>query len=204
MIILQGVLLGLAIAAPVGPIGLLCIRRTLNNGRMIGLATGLGAATADGMYALIAALGISAIISTLLSYQTIFQVAGGSFICYLGFRSIFAKPANSEADTPPKISSLGSSYFSSFLLTISNPLTIASFLGIFAGLSVTTAAHHSLVLTILLVAGVFAGSALWWFFLSSIVGIFHQRLNTTIMRIINIGSGLILVGFGIILLASLV
>ena len=197
---LQGLLLGFSIAAPVGPIGVLCIRRTLAEGQLAGLVSGLGAATADAFYGCVAAFGLTAISAVLVSQQTALRLIGGMFLCYLGIRTFLAVPAAQEATATG--GSLTSDYVSTLFLTLTNPMTILSFAAVFAGLGLANASGDY-ASAALLVAGVFLGSALWWLTLSIIVGLFRQRFTPTAMRWVNRLSGIIIIGFGIFALASL-
>src|SRR5688572_27162990 len=129
---LRGVVIGCSIAAPVGPIGVLCIRRTLADGRRYGFASGLGAATADAVYGCVAGFGLTAVSDLLVSQQTWLRLIGGLFLCYLGAKSFFARPAASLA--APKGGALAGAYVSTMLLTLTNPMTILSFAAVFAGL----------------------------------------------------------------------
>ena len=156
---LQGLAIGFSIAAPVGPIGLLCIRCTLTHGRLNGFLCGLGAATADAVYGVIAALGLSAITSFLLGTQTWLQLAGGLFLVWLGIRTMRAPPAAAPRSTDTAAASaLAAGYFSTLALTLTNPMTILSFIGIFAGLG-AGATTGGLWPAGSLVLGVFLGSA---------------------------------------------
>jgi threonine/homoserine/homoserine lactone efflux protein len=164
----KGLLIGFSIAAPVGPISILCIKRTLGSGRLTGIASGLGAATADAFYGSIAAFGISFISNFLIEQQVWLRSIGGLFLCYLGVKTILSKPANTISQT--KASGLTSAYGSTFLLTITNPLTILSFAAIFAGLGLGKSQdHYSSAASMVL--GVFLGSSLWWIILSSFTGL---------------------------------
>lgn len=195
----QGIILGFSIAAPVGPIGVLCIRRTLAEGKLSGLLSGLGAATADAIYGAIAGLGLTAITRLLVEQQTWLQLVGGLFLCYLGIKTLLAKPLAVEAEKPS--TSLPGAYVSTFLLTLSNPLTILSFTAVFAGLGVgqTQQAGSS---PIQLVAGVFAGSALWWMLLSGGVGLLRDRFTPAMFQWVNWGSGVLIIGFGVVSLGT--
>ena len=197
---LRGLVLGFSIAAPVGPIGVLCIRRTLAEGRASGLVSGLGAATADAIYGCIAGFGLTLISKFLVSQQVWLRLIGGGFLCFLGVRTFLSKPAEHVASA--KRNGLFGSYISTFFLTITNPMTILSFAAIFAGLGVG-GAGVSYVSAAVLVLGVFIGSALWWFILSSGVSIFRTRLNPDRLRWVNRISGIIITGFGLIALLSL-
>src|SRR5262249_42012791 len=128
----RGLIIGFSIAAPVGPIGILVIRRTLSDGRLTGLATGLGAATADALYGCIGAFGLTFITGALLGGKMWMRIAGGIFLCYLGVRPSLAPPA--ERAAPVTGASLLRSYGSTLLLTLTNPSTILSFAAVFAGL----------------------------------------------------------------------
>ncbi|REE84393.1 threonine/homoserine/homoserine lactone efflux protein [Paenibacillus taihuensis] len=192
MLVWKGILIGLSIAAPVGPIGVLCMKRTINQGRLYGFFAGLGAATADGLYGLIAAFGFDLITSGLLAQRFWMSLIGGLFLCYLGVQSIRSNAApNAEAGMSRNTAA---AYLTTFLLTITNPMTILSFLGIFAGLQVTGATTAD---SVLLVVGVFTGSMLWWLFLSIVIGAFRTTLSGGAMMWINRLSGLVLLGFGI-------
>jgi len=213
----QGLVFGLAIAAPVGPIGILTIRRTLVGGLLFGLFSGLGAATADAIYGTIAALGLTAVSAFLIQYQLTLQLAGGLFLLYLGTKTLRAKPTtsdqlpvNSEQSTVDKLhhSQLNRIFLSTLFLTLSNPVTILSFTAVFAGFGLGSQIESS-GNGFMLVFGVFLGSALWWLFLTGMVTavrgkLVHQgRLNERAVRIINLVSGLILIGFSALLLGNL-
>ena len=195
---LHGILLGFSIAAPVGPIGVLCIRRTLANGRWSGLATGLGAATADAVYGAIAAFGLTAISGFLVAQQTWLRLVGGAFLVFLGLRTLLSRPATEAASASS--STLAGDYASTLFLTLTNPLTILSFVAVFAGLGLA-ASQRSYGAAAGLVAGVFCGSALWWLTLSTAVSLFRTRFGPASLRWVNIISGLIIAGFGLIALA---
>jgi threonine/homoserine/homoserine lactone efflux protein len=211
---LRGMLIGLAIAAPVGPIGVLCIRRTLAYGRASGFASGLGAATADAVYGSIAAFGLTVAATLLVGSRTALQLIGGGFLVYLGLRTILEKPkpigltpdALPEADHQGawgriNWKGLGQDFGSTFLLTLTNPMTILSFAAIFAGLGATTAMGGGL----LVVVGVFTGSALWWLTLSLLTGLFRGWMTRSNgLRWANWISGAIILIYGIVALAGLI
>jgi threonine/homoserine/homoserine lactone efflux protein len=197
----RGLLIGFSIAAPVGPIGVLCIRRTLADGRVSGLVTGLGAATADGLYGCVAGFGLTFISSVLINQQTWLRLFGGLFLCYLGIKTLLSKPAEQEAKAGG--SGLFGSYASTFLLTVTNPMTILSFAAIFAGLGLANTGG-SYASAVILVLGVFLGSATWWLLLSGGVGLFRDKFNTQAMLWVNRISGMIITVFGMIALGGLV
>ncbi|MBI4737787.1 MAG: LysE family transporter [candidate division NC10 bacterium] len=198
--LLRGVLIGFSIAAPVGPIGVLCIRRTLADGQASGLVSGLGAATADAIYGSIAGFGLTFISSLLIGQQMWLRLIGGAFLCYLGARTFVAKPA--EQGPASGGNSLAGAYASTFFLTLTNPMTILSFAAIFAGLGVASA-RGSYLSAGALVLGVFIGSALWWLILSGGVGVFRRAFTPQGLRWVNRLSGAVIAGFGALALLSL-
>jgi len=190
----KGLVLGFSIAAPVGPIGLLCIRRTLAYGRAAGFVTGLGAAAADCLYGFVAAFGLTAVSGALVSQQVGIRLLGGLFLCYLGISAFRSRPT--VAASAPQSHGLLLSFGSTFLLTVTNPMTILSFLAVFAGLGIASG-RSAYGESAMLVAGVFAGSALWWFLLSGAASLLRQRLTTGAMVWVNRCSGLLVLAFGI-------
>jgi threonine/homoserine/homoserine lactone efflux protein len=195
-IFLRGFLIGISIAAPVGPIGVLCIRRTLAEGKLKGFLSGLGAASADMVYGAIAAFGLTVVTDLLVENKFWLRLLGGCFLLYLGVKTFLEKPAAHAAQSDQ--SGYFGAYISTFFLTITNPMTIFSFAAIFAG----TMFIGNTSSPILLVAGVFAGSATWWLALSFGVGLLRERLDQNLMLWINRGSGLIIIAFGVFALAA--
>jgi len=187
---LKGLAIGLSIAAPVGPIGVLCIRRSLSEGRQVGLATGLGAATADAIYGCVAAFGLTAISSALVGHRSWLGFFWGMFLCYLGVRTFMSSPAGRVAEIQGR--GLLSAYLSTLFLTLTNPMTVLSFVG----------SSPNYLAAGVLVTGVFIGSALWWLLLSSAVGSFQSRLGSGWMQVINRLSGCIIFAFGIYSLST--
>jgi len=192
--LVRGLVLGFSIAAPVGPIGVLCIRRTLNDGRRAGLLTGLGAATADALYGCVAAFGLTLVSSFLLDKQAWLRLIGGAFLCYLGVRTWLARPA--ERSVGASARGLAGSYLSALALTITNPMTILSFAAVFAGLGLA-GTGGSYGQAVVMVLGVFLGSAAWWLLLSSAVSILRARFTPRWMLWVNRLSGLVVLAFGI-------
>lgn len=192
--LLKGLIIGFSIAAPVGPIGLLCIRRSMANGRLAGFISGLGAATADAIYGIVAALGLTAIASVLVAHRQSLQLGGGIFLVYLGVSTLRARPALQAAPTKPARTRLAD-YASVFALTLTNPMTILAFLGIFAGVGLDPRTGGLGAAT--LVLGVFLGSAAWWLVLSAFAGWLGTRLRHGGLRAINVLSGSIVIGFGL-------
>lgn len=192
---LRGLIIGFSIAAPVGPIGVLCIRRTLAQGRLSGLVSGLGAASADALYGCIAAFGLTFISNFLVARQTWLGLIGGLFMCYLGVRTLTTKPA--EQSAAANSSGLLSDYLSIFALTLTNPMTILAFAAIFAGLGLA-GASAGYASAAVLVLGVFSGSALWWLILSGGVELLRSRFTVRAMRWVNRISGCIIAVFGVL------
>lgn len=172
LFLVKGLVIGFAIAAPVGPIGVLCIRRTFAEGRVAGLVTGLGAATADAFYGAVAAFGLSAVSSFLLGAQGALRVLGGLFLCGLGVKTFFARPAAAGAKMQGK--GLAQAYVTTVVLTLTNPATILSFIAVFAGAGLGQRTSGAIEATTM-VAGVFLGSAAWWLLLSGLVDRWRRR-----------------------------
>jgi threonine/homoserine/homoserine lactone efflux protein len=193
--LLQGIGLGVAIAAPVGPIGLLCIRRSLTQGQWMGLATGMGAATADGVYGTIAGFGLTAVSELLVNQAHWLKLIGGLFLCYLGLRAMLSKPPTAAAEWSAQ--GLLSAYASTFVLTLTNPATILSFIAIFAGLGVAQA-DRSWFLSLVIVIGVFLGSALWWVCLSWGVTLFRHKITPPRLAWLNRLAGGAIFAFGVV------
>ncbi|MFA0889486.1 MAG: LysE family translocator [Synergistales bacterium] len=196
----KGIFLGFSIAAPVGPIGVLCIRRTLESGMLNGFLSGLGAATADGIYGCLAAFGVTVISNLLLERQSLIRLVGGLFLLYLGRVTFKAVPAAMKTGEGRR--GLLSDYISVFFLTVTNPMTILSFGAVFAGLGIGSTRGNP-ALAGLMVLGVVSGSALWWLVLSGTVNLFRTRFNHRQLRWVNRFSGFIICCFGMASLGSL-
>ena len=199
--LVKGGVIGFSIAAPVGPIGVLCIRRTLAEGRASGLVSGLGAASADAVYGCIAGFGLTFISGLLLGQQAWLRSVGGVFLFYLGIRTFLAQPAQQAASF--KGGGLFKAYASTFFLTLTNPMTILSFAAIFAGLGLANS-RGNYISASLLVLGVFIGSAFWWLLLSGGIGAYRHKFPTSGLLWVNRISGVIIVGFGLLALAGLI
>ncbi len=196
---IRGFLIGLTVAATIGPVAILTIRRTLAQGRRAGLATGLGVATADGCYGAVAGFGLTLVSRLLLAQHTWLRLIGGLFLCYLGVKTLRAAPAT-RAATAGGATLLGA-YVSALALTLTNPLTILSFAAIFAGLGAGAGSAYGA--TAWLVLGVFLGSALWWVVLTSVVAALRGRVTPRGLLWVNRASGTIIVAFGLLALLSL-
>ncbi len=202
---LKGFLLGFAVSAPLGPVGVMCIRRTIIDGYLAGMAVGLGATTADVLYATVAALGLTAIADSVIPQQPLLRLVAAGFLFYLAFRAVRARGdaawlARKAIATVPKTirpaAWLGA-YGTGFLLLITNPMAIVIFGSVFASLGLTTTGGD-FVPSAAIVLGVFAGAQLWWISLASVTGTFRSRITPRIFRMINIGSGVALAAFGLV------
>ncbi|MFZ7103489.1 MAG: LysE family translocator [Peptococcaceae bacterium] len=190
---LKGFIIGLSIAAPVGPVGVLAIRRTLAAGRLCGFVTGMGAAVTDFIYAFIGGFGLTIISNFLIVNQSLIRLVGGFFIIYLGCKIFISDPAEKAAAVMGK--GLGGTFLSSFIIAITNPIAIIYYIAVFAGLGGSDMISYSAAS--LLVAGVFTGSALWWLILSQGVGLLKNKVTVRGIRLVNRISGMIIAGFGI-------
>jgi threonine/homoserine/homoserine lactone efflux protein len=206
--LVKGLLLGLALAAPVGPIGILCLNRTLVEGPRIGFICGLGAAVADTLYALAGTVALSAIAEWIIDDRTALRLLGGAFLVYLGART-FMRPTIVLPAPPRQPSRLApgaqTAFMSTFLLTLANPVTLLGYAAMFAGLGVTPAGMLKGLdsAAAALVSGVFLGSALWWLALSTLSGPLRQYLGPRTLTVINRLSGTVLTTFGLYALVAL-
>jgi threonine/homoserine/homoserine lactone efflux protein len=201
LFLLKGVVIGLSVAVPIGPIGFLCIRRALIEGRISGLVSGLGMATADAVYGCIAGFGLTFLADFLIGQQVWLRLIGGLFLCILGLKISRSKLAGREM--PSGGNGLLGAYISMFFLTLTYPMTILIFLGIFAGLGVSSTKDNYVSIAAL-VLGVFIGSMLWWVILSSAVGSLRDKFGTHRLQCINRISGILIIGFGLVVLLSLI
>ena len=191
---LKGLVIGFSIAAPVGPIGVLCMRRTLAHGKLAGFISGLGAATADALYGCVAGFGLTFISNFLIRQQFGFRLIGGGFLCYLGVKILLTKPSGEEASVHGN--GLAANYATTFFLTLTNPMTIISFAAVFAGLGLGET-NGDYLSAGLLVSGVFLGSTFWWLTLSAGVAVFRSSITESGLRWVNRLAGLIIIAFGL-------
>lgn len=194
VLFLKAVLIGLSIAAPVGPIGLLCIQRTLAHGARIGFVSGLGAAAADGVYGAIGAFGLIAITQFFVSLATPLAICGALFLSRMGVQMLRSDPAD-KAPAAPDALQTGRAFATVFALTLTNPMTILSFVAVFASIGGTVAAAPGTAGIMLL--GILSGSALWWLMLTLGVSMVRRKIDQRIMRTINRVAGLFLLGFAV-------
>jgi threonine/homoserine/homoserine lactone efflux protein len=198
--LVKGAGIGFAVAAPVGPIGMLCIRTTLERGRIAGFAAGLGAAVADAIYGTIGVLGVTAISGYIEAQRIWLELGGGIFVILFGIHLGLTKPniQNGNEEIPV---SLWADFMKTLVLTLANPSTILTFMAIFAG--VPGAAASSMAAVPATVLGVLLGSAAWWLFLSQGVGVIRHRISERALKWMNWAAGILLVAFGVYTLGHL-
>jgi threonine/homoserine/homoserine lactone efflux protein len=205
--LIKGLILGIAVAAPVGPIGLLCINRTLNKNYFSGVISGMGATFADVFYGVIAGFGVSFLSNFLLEHTLTFQLVGGFALIILGVRTIMRK--NSEQKENPlrpvkfRKRNYVKDFISSFALTLSNPVTILFFTAVFATFGLSTG-ETNIQSASLLILGVFIGSGMWWMFINGIAIKLKARVGISFISKINVVSGSLIVGFGALILLNLI
>jgi threonine/homoserine/homoserine lactone efflux protein len=201
IIFLKGMVIGFLISLPVGPIAVLCIHRTLNEGKIHGMISGLGAATADAVYGFLAASSLSFISNFLIKEQLWFRLVGGFFLCYMGVRLLRSKLV--QKDVSEDSASYFSNYVSALFLTFSNPGTFIALAAVFASLGITQT-RVDYTSAGLLVSGVFIGSGIWWFILNIAAGVFLKKLDYIKLVWLNRISGIVIASFGILVLVSLI
>lgn len=200
--LIKGIVVGVVIAVPVGPVGILCLRRTIFEGRLSGLVSGLGAATADALFGVVAAFGLTLVYRWLISWEDWLRAAGGVYLLYSGGSALFSK-AHEKMTEESDPETLVRGFVSAFALTITNPVTILVFLAIFAALGLG-GAPAALLRAAFLVLGVWVGSLVWWLGLSLGVGMFRRSIEPRHLAWVSRGSGLILFLTGAALLATIV
>ncbi|WP_139839581.1 LysE family translocator [Oceanibacterium hippocampi] len=201
VLFLKAIGAGLALAAPVGPVGVLCVRRTIVSGRLSGLTSGFGAAIADAMFGAVAAFGLTLVSGFLLENQVAIRVIGGVLMLALAVRIWTTTVLESNGGRARE--SLLRGFLTTFMLTLTNPITILAFAGVFAVLGLASELDDPLLAAIL-VAGVFVGSALWWIGIALGASRLKDFLDHGGLRWVNRFSALLLVGFGIYALLSVV
>lgn len=193
---LKGLGFGFVLSAAVGPMWVLCFRRTVSAGRLMGLASGMGIAVADGLYGAVAAFGLTAISGFLLEQSFWIGLAGGAFLVYLGVSTLLSQPTTLGTGSGPHAkASLPWAFFSTLGLTLANPPTILAFVAIFAGLGLASTGNYAAAA--LIVAGVFAGSASWWVILTLAAGMLRGRVGPALARAVNVVAGLAIMGFAL-------
>lgn len=196
----QGVILGFTIAAAVGPIALLIIRRTLSSGWGTGMVSGLGVATADGIYGAIAAFGLTAISSVLVSLADPLGVLGGAVLVWLGIRTVLAPPAVREASASGAWRGLTGAFLSILGLTLTNPMTILLFVSIVVNLDLSGSTADAALVT----TGFFLGSAGWWLVLVSLVAALRTRITGRVLHLVTVVSGALIALYGVLAIIAVV
>jgi threonine/homoserine/homoserine lactone efflux protein len=206
-LIVAGLIIGLIAAAPIGPVNLICIRRTLAFGPVNGFMAGLGAAMGDTVFAIIIAFGFTAVADLIRGFSIYLQIGGGILLIFFGIHTYLTLPdvtRDKSKDKDEEAASFVRSIISTFLLTMTNPATLFGFAAMFAGLSSLANVHASYIDAAIVVGGVACGSTLWWFLLTTVVGLFHANINARVMKVINHGSGVVVGLFGFAVLGHVV
>ena len=198
--LLKGIAVGIVIAVPVGPVGVMCVRRTIFEGKRAGFVSGLGAATADALFGLIAAFGLTFVSDWLIGYHQWLRIAGGFYLLYVGGSALLAK-LEARQSSEPNAESVLRHFLSTFALTLTNPITILAFLGIFSALGLS-GADATFARAAMMVFGVWLGSLLWWLALTFGLGSLFHSFEARHLKWINHASGTILLLSGAGLLAA--
>ncbi|MDP4186570.1 MAG: LysE family translocator [Bacteroidota bacterium] len=203
-LLIKGILIGFLASMPLGPIGILCIQKTVSKGRIPGFISGVGAATADTVFAIFAGLGVSFVVAFLEKQQLYFKIIGGAFIIILGFKIFFTNPVKQiRQQRKKKNGGLFADYISVFLLTLSNPSFILVFIAMFTGFNLISS-NTSLILVIFAILGVFLGASSWWFTLTSIINLFRKKFRLKRIWWMNKITGGVIIAFGLLAILSLV
>jgi threonine/homoserine/homoserine lactone efflux protein len=198
-IFLQAIVVGFAIAAPVGPIGVLCIKRTLSSGFLAGLATGFGASFAGSVYAAIIAFGITALTALLTNNIFVIKLVGGALLVFLGIQEMRTKVSFSAVTVGNRLRPL-QLITTAFFIALANPMTLLGYLGLVPALAAEFCCTPAQAAT--MICGLFTGSMLWWISLSGLVSSFRHRLSDKALQVIGISSGIVLIGFGLFVFIS--
>jgi threonine/homoserine/homoserine lactone efflux protein len=199
--IIEGITIGLCTSIPVGPIAILIIQRTLQKGRLHGFFSGLGAASSDTFYALLAIVGLSVVLSFIEENKLIIQIAGSAIMMIFGIYIFFQNPAKNIEKSKGEKSSYWVDYITSFSLTLSNPLMIFLYIGLFAQYNFVTSESHFIEIAIGIIS-VFVGAGLWWFLLTLLASIFRKRFNIRGLWILNKATGCLIFVIALVALIS--
>jgi threonine/homoserine/homoserine lactone efflux protein len=208
ILLVTGVLIGLLVAAPIGPVNLICIRRTLAYGPLNGFFSGLGGAVGDGVFAVVAAFGLTAVAHLIEGFANPLKLVGGLMLIGFGIHNFRAEVTDPRYGCPINLrekgeSTLAGAIASTFALTITNPATLLGFFALFTGVGTVAGGRATFLDAAVTVAGVITGSAAWWFSVTAITGIFHRHIDAKVMRWINHVSGVLVTAFGLVVLADL-
>lgn len=208
LLILSGLAIGIIVAAPIGPVNLICIRRTLAFGPLNGFLSGLGAALGDSVFGIVTAFGLTAIAQLIKGFYVPLQIIGGLLLIGFGIHTFFATPKKRELDqvrgSDKGASTLVGAIVSTFALTITNPATLLGFTALFAGLGSLIGEKPRFAEAAILVAGVAGGSIAWWFTITTIVGLFHKNIDDRAMKWINHAMGAAITLFGLAVIGNLI
>ncbi len=188
-------MIGLIVAVPIGPVNLICIRRTLAFGPLNGFVSGLGASVGDTVFAIVTGFGLTFIAQLIKGYSSYLELAGGGMLIYFGLHTFFAHITERVDDDLPRESgrsTLFRAMASTFALTITTPATLLGFAALFAGLGGLAGGHPNIMSASFVVIGVAAGSTLWWLALTTVVGLFHASISDRVMHVINRVSGILI------------
>jgi threonine/homoserine/homoserine lactone efflux protein len=204
-LIVSGVVMGLIAAVPIGPVNLICIRRSFAYGPVNGFMSGLGAALGDGVFAAVTGFGLTWVAQLIEGYAPVIELIGGAMLVYFGLRTFKAPPMARfmEERDNDGATNLVRAMVSTFALTVTNPATLLAFTAMFASLGGLAGGAGSYVDAGFVVGGVVGGSAGWWLALTTVIGLFHARIDEKAMRRINRGSGLLVMAFGLVVLVHL-
>ncbi len=205
-LVMSGVIMGLIAAVPIGPVNLICIRRTFAFGPLNGFMSGLGAAVGDGIFAAITGFGLTWIAQLIEGYATIIELIGGAMMVWMGYRTFISPPVPRCPEDKPDSegTNLVRAMASTFALTVTNPVTLLSFGVMFASLGGLAGGAGSFHDASFVVAGVVGGSAGWWLALTTVIGLFHTKIDERAMRMINRICGVLVMGCGLAVLVHLV
>jgi threonine/homoserine/homoserine lactone efflux protein len=202
-LILSGVLMGLIAAVPIGPVNLICIRRSFAFGPVNGFVSGLGAALGDGLFAAVTGFGLTWIAQLIEGYATIIELVGGALMVWMGYRTIVSPLLPRDDKPDSEGTNLARAMLSTFALTVTNPATLLFFTGMFATLGGLAGGAGDFNDASLVVVGVVAGSAGWWLALTTLIGLFHTKIDEGAMRMINRACGVLVAGCGLAVLVHL-
>ncbi len=197
----EGFMIGLAVSIPLGPLGMLCIKRTVNKNWKSGFISGLGIAASDAIYAVIAGFSLTIIIDFIKSFEIYFKILGASMVIFLGLYIFFSNPAKEIQKFKQKGTSYVQDFLTAFLLTITNPLSVFVFIAIFTSYSLVLQPSHPIE-ALLIVGGIFTGGAAWWFLITGLAFLFRHKLTIDTLWWANkiIGLSVILIALGLFIL----